>query len=219
MKPNIIYLHGFTSSPMTAKGQHFRERLATHYDIPLQLPDLNRPSFERLTLTAMLHTVADVVRACPPGPVYLIGSSMGGLTALHFINRYQGSVARRVELLFLLAPAFDFMEIRERALGLAALGQWRDTGWLVVDHYASGEKRRVHYGLVEDMTAYESYGVHVEIPVMIYHGQQDETVPVTQSQRFAADRGNVQLKVVDSDHSLMNQLDPIWQDMVSFFAL
>lgn len=218
MKPNIIYLHGFGSSPGTAKGQHFKARLAA-YDVPLHLPDLNRPSFEQLTLTAMLHTVAEVVRACPPGPVYLIGSSMGGLAALHFINRYEDNIARRVELLFLLAPAFDFAEIRRRSLGQAALDQWRDTGWLLVDNHATGDKRRVHYGLVEDVAAYDAYGVYIEIPVMIYHGLHDETVPVTQSQRFAANRGNVQLRVVDSDHSLLNQLDPIWDDMVSFFAL
>ena len=218
MKPNIIYLHGFASSPGGIKGQYIKQRLEGH-EITLQIPDLNQPSFEHLTLTAMLEHLAEVINACPPGPVYLIGSSMGGLVAVHFINRYRETLARRVELLFLLAPALDFMEIRLHSMGEAALTQWEESGWLTMHHYATEKDHRVHYGLVEDIAAYKTEGLHIEIPVMIYHGKHDESVPYTQSEKFAADRNNVQLKLVDSDHTLHDQLEPIWKDIVSFFAL
>jgi pimeloyl-ACP methyl ester carboxylesterase len=218
MKPNIIYLHGFGSSPNARKAQAIRERLVAS-DIPLIVPDLNQPSFERLTLTAMLAHLAGIVRACPPGPVYLIGSSMGGLAAIHFVNRYKDAEARRVELLFLLAPAFDFMENRRQMLGEDGLLEWRRSGWWKVYNYANDREERIHYGLAEDIAAYDSFGAHVDIPVMIYHGKHDDVVSPAQSERFSADRSNVQLKLVESDHSLLDQIDPIYKDMVHFFAL
>ncbi|MEO0564545.1 MAG: YqiA/YcfP family alpha/beta fold hydrolase, partial [Chloroflexota bacterium] len=129
MKPNIIYLHGFASSPQSQKAQAFKRGFAAR-EIDLVIPDLNRPDFETLTLTAMLHYLADVVRSCPPGPVYLIGSSMGGLLAVHFVHRYREAEAKRVELLFLLAPALDFIANRNATLSADELQAWEQTGWL-----------------------------------------------------------------------------------------
>lgn len=218
MKPNIIYLHGFASSPNSSKAQALRERLAGS-EVPLIAPDLNQPSFEQLTLTAMLAHLADVVRACPPGPVYLVGSSMGGLVAVHFVNRYKDAEARRVELLFLLSPALDFMENRRHTLGEDGLLEWKRKGWWKFHNYATDREERIHYGLVEDIAAYDSYNTHVDIPVMIYHGQNDDVVSPAQSERFSSERNNVRLKLVDSDHTLLDQIDNIWRDMVHFFAL
>lgn len=218
MKPNIIYLHGFASSPQSQKAQWFKQRFAT-LDIPLLIPNLNVPSFEQLTLTAMLEKVADTVRQCPPGPVYLIGSSMGGLAALHFVNHYRESEARRAEVMVLLAPAFDFIDNRRRALGEDGIAQWQDTGWLDVYNYAEQGERRVHYGLHEDVSRYNSFAVNLVIPTLIYHGANDESVPVAQSERFAAERGNVTLQVLESDHGLLDQLEVIWQGMYKFFVL
>jgi len=219
MKPNIIYLHGFASSPNSRKAQSFKQRFKDELDIDLIVPDLNVPSFERLSLTAILEHVADVVRVCPPGPVYLIGSSMGGLTALHFVNRYSDGEARRAEVMMLLAPAFDFIDNRQRTLGPNGIEQWQRTGWLDVHNYATNDVQRVHYGLYEDVARYDSYAVNLVIPTMIYHGKHDESVPVSQSERFAEGRGNVSLKVVESDHGLLDQLDTMWADMLKFFAL
>jgi uncharacterized protein len=219
MKPNIIYLHGFASSPNSRKAQYFKQRFKNELDINLLIPDLNKPSFERLSLTAMLEHVADVVRVSPPGPVYLIGSSMGGLAALHFVNRYSDGEARRAEVMMLLAPAFDFIENRQRTLGDDGLAHWQRTGWLDIHNNAADEVRRVHWGLYEDIARYDSYAVNLVIPTLIYHGKHDASVPVSQSERFAVSRGNVSLKVVDSDHGLLDQLDVMWANMLKFFAL
>jgi len=219
MKPNIIYLHGFASSPETSqKAQAFKQAFAAS-EITLQIPDLNKPSFERLTLTAMLAHLADIVRSCPPGPVYLVGSSMGGLLAVHFVSRYKDAEAKRVELLFLMAPALDFLANRRVTLGETGMRTWEETGWTKVHNYATDRKERIHWGFVEDIAAYDSYAAHVDIPVIVYHGSEDESVPLAQSEKFAADRNNVRLKVVESDHSLHSVIETIWKDMVSFFAL
>ncbi|MEL6150334.1 MAG: YqiA/YcfP family alpha/beta fold hydrolase [Chloroflexota bacterium] len=218
LKPNVIYLHGFASSPESRKAQYFKQRMAEH-GITLQIPDLNVPSFERLTLTAMLEKIAQTVRLCPPGPVYLIGSSMGGLAALHFINQYKDAEARRTELAVFLAPAFDFADNRQNTLGEKGLADWEATGWLDVHNYAADDMRRVHYGLYEDVTRYDSYAVSLLIPALVFHGVHDDVVPVNQSEVFAAERNNVTLHTLDSDHTLLNQLDIIWDATRKFFVL
>ena len=55
----------------------------------------------------MIARIAAEVVACPPGPVCLIGSSLGGFTALHFLDRRRNAEAARSRLI-LLAPALDF---------------------------------------------------------------------------------------------------------------
>lgn len=218
MKPNIIYLHGFASSPTSKKADYFRGRFA-EMDIPLQVPDLNVPSFEKLTLTAMLEKVAELVRVAPPGPVYLIGSSMGGLVGLHFVSQYKDQEAKRAEVMVMLAPAFDFIANRRATLGDARMAYWQQSGWTTVHNYATGADERIHYGLLEDIARYDAFAADLVIPTLIYHGKNDASVPVEQSERFAETRSNVTLKVVDSDHALLDQLDAIWTDMRKFFAL
>ena len=88
MIKNVLYLHGLGSSPSSNKGRFYAERLSER-GANVRLPDLNVPDFEHLTLTAMLERVAAEIRDIPAesGSVALIGSSMGGLTAIHFADR------------------------------------------------------------------------------------------------------------------------------------
>jgi hypothetical protein len=215
---NVIYLHGFASSPHGRKPEFFKDRFAER-GITLRLPDLNVPDFEHLTLTAILQRAAEEVRACPPGSVYVIGSSLGGLTALHFVDRYRGAEGGRVERLFLLAPALDFAANRQRALGDAGFQEWHDKGYIEVFHYGDEKQRRVHYGLYEDMVGYDSFNLKLDLPITIYHGRQDESVDYQQSVHFAAARPNVDLHLVDSDHSLLDKLEAIWPVLAAFFKL
>jgi uncharacterized protein len=219
MTAHYLYLHGFASSPQSNKARDFANRFAER-GISLHVPDLNVPDFEHLTLTAMLAKVADELRVLPADDdVYLMGSSMGGAVALHFTDRYRASEAARVQKLFLMAPAFDFAANRWRDLGANGIAQWRERGRYPFFNYAVGGEKQVHYGLFEDLQAYDSYVLHLDLPIMIFHGEHDETVEVEQSQRFASTRPNVDLRVVDSDHQLLDQTDTMWAAMIAFFAL
>lgn len=216
--PNFIYCHGFASSPGSSKAQFFRQKLAERGHT-LHIPDLNVPSFERLTLTAMLATVAEVVRPLPPEPTYLIGSSMGGAVALHFTERYRAAEAAQVAKLMLLAPGFNFAENRRRQLGDDGLARWRESGWWTTHHYGYGADRRVHFGLYEDAQQYDAFAVRLGLPLLIFHGKGDTTVPYRDSLRFAQTRPDVELRIVDSDHQLLDQTDAIWARLVAFFGI
>lgn len=73
MTMQLIYLHGFQSSPQSQKAQQLLKAcLARH--IPLQIPDLNAPPTQ---VVAQL----DALIGSATMPVGLVGSSLGGFYA------------------------------------------------------------------------------------------------------------------------------------------
>lgn len=202
---HLVYLHGFASSPAARKGIFLKQAFP---DVNIIIPDLNVPDFEHLTLTAMIEKAAQTILDLPEGDVIVVGSSMGGLVAVHLLDR-QPEVAAQVKQLVLLAPAFDFMANRERHLTLEGLNDWKERGYLSVEHFADGKTYKLHYGLVEDVQQYNSYKTELDLPILIYHGKHDESVSYEQSVRFAENRDHVTLHIVDSDHALIDQLDVI----------
>ena len=75
---NFFYLHGWASSPYSSKAQYFKQCFEEK-NLLLSIPDLNQPDFSTLTLPRQLSHVKALL---PTTPVTLIGSSLGGLTAL-----------------------------------------------------------------------------------------------------------------------------------------
>lgn len=216
--PSIFYLHGFASSPQSSKAQYLNEHLQT-MGLELRAPDLNVPSFRELTLTAMIGRVGEEIRQCPEGPVYLIGSSMGAMVALHTADRLGEPLRSRIRKMMFLAPGFDFVRNREVTLGREGIEEWKRTGARKYFHYGYGEEREVGYQLMEDMAGYDSFSVEIRTPILLFHGRNDETVNYRQSERFAERSPLIDLRLVDSDHSLYDHIEMIWAAMVEFFEL
>ena len=116
-----IYLHGFASSPNSAKARYIRDRFLGK-QIALSVPDLNQNNFSDLTLTRQINQVS---QEFSDGPVTLIGSSLGGLTAAWLGEKYP-----QIERLILLAPAFDFLSHYLARLGPEAVQNWQESGFL-----------------------------------------------------------------------------------------
>jgi uncharacterized protein len=211
MIKNVLYLHGLASSPSSNKGRFYAQKLSER-GANVHVPDLNVPDFEHLTLTAILAKVAQEIRDIPAdsGGIALIGSSLGGLTALHFADRYRDAEAARVEKMVLMAPAIEFAHDQE---------SWRRDGHIMWFHHSYGEERPLHYGLVEDIKQYDSYAVKIDKPILIYHGTHDESVDYQQSVRFAQERANVDLQLLDSDHQLLDKTDYMLAGIVKFLGL
>lgn len=202
----FLYLHGFASGPDSNKARFFAQKLAA-YSITLERPDLADGDFEHMTITSQL---AVIVRAAEGGRVTLFGSSLGGYLAALY-----ASVHPEVEKLVLFAPAFCFAKRWVDWLGAAALAEWKRTGGLTVYHYAQGGTRRLGYGIAEDAASYPDFPEFSQ-PALILHGSQDQAVPVGLSEQFAAAHTNATLRVLDSDHELLNVLEPMWTEIESF---
>jgi pimeloyl-ACP methyl ester carboxylesterase len=210
---NVLYLHGFASSPSSTKAALLGDRLAP-FGIALRAPDFNKPDFATLTVTRMLEQTARELARLPAGPTALIGSSLGGFVAVHAAAR-RGPVAS----LILLAPAFEFGRNRTRQLGPGGVDRWKTTDRLEVFHHAYGETREVHYELYADAQRYDAFSLKLEVPTMIIYGTRDESVEPASVERWARGRLNVRLVPVDDGHQLTNSLEVVWEETAKAVGL
>lgn len=199
----FVALHGFASSPRSRKNEHFRPRFAAR-GITLQTPDLNQPSFARLSFEAMVTEVERTWEQGGKKPLRMIGSSLGGYVAALFASRHP----ERVDRLVLLCPAFDLSGRWSELVAPDRMDEWRETGSLAFDD-ATKTSVRVHYAFfLEGLDVPKS--PRVTCPTILVHGRNDETVPFAQSERYAAETPAVrELIAVDDGHDLLASLDVI----------
>lgn len=203
-----IYLHGFASSPKSAKAQDISDRFAK-IQTKLKIPDLNAGDFSHLTITRQLTQVA--AEFPDNSPVTLIGSSLGGLTSAHLGQQYQ-----QVQRLVLLAPAFGFLSHWLPKLGNEQMQRWQQEKYLMVDHYGEQRSLPLSYNFVTDAAQYRGELLQRPIPTLILHGKNDEVIPIAASREFARSRPWVELVELDSDHALGNVMKEIWQAICLF---
>jgi pimeloyl-ACP methyl ester carboxylesterase len=202
----IIYLHGFASGPSSSKARFFRDRFA-QLGIGLEVPDLSEGNFERLTISGQL---AVIERIAAGAPVSLIGSSMGGYLAALYAARHP-----EVEKLVLLAPAFSFPTRWPEELGESKMDEWRRSDALPVFHYSEGRMMKLGYQLIEDGRKYEAYPKSTQ-PVLTFQGLHDTVVPPIYATNWAAQHPEATLRLLNSDHQLLNVLDEMWMETEDF---
>lgn len=212
---HVVYLHGFASSPASSKASRFAAEFARH-GVGWSCPDLNLPAFETLTVTRMLDQTRAAIEAAGPGPVALIGSSLGAFVAVHASAQ---DTTGTVDRLVLLAPAFDFGGNRLEQLGDHGIEEWRRLGALRVFHYGWNEPRAVGFHLYEDAARYDAFALGDPKPTLIVHGSRDASVDPATVARWARARRGVDLRMVDDDHQLAASMDEIWAATERFFGL
>ncbi|NJP09969.1 MAG: alpha/beta fold hydrolase [Leptolyngbyaceae cyanobacterium RU_5_1] len=209
---HYIYLHGFASSPQSAKARDLRDRF-TQLNIPLTVPDLNQGDFTYLTLTRQIQQ-GEAEFPPAPTPITLIGSSFGGLTAA-----WLGHTQPQVERLVLLAPAFGFLSHWLPRLGYEQVQQWKSAGFLPLYHYGEEKMLPISYQFAEDAAQYRETEIQRPVPTLILHGKHDQVIPIQSSIDFAKSRSWVTLIELESDHALIDKSDEIWQAIREFCQL
>jgi len=192
----VLYLHGFASSPQSRKAVGF----AAHAEAQghtVQRLDCRQPSMERLSLEAIVSHAQGALAAAGR-PAWVVGSSLGGLAALHLALRES-----RVLGLLLLAPAFGLVPRWRERLGPDAWETWQRTGTISVDDHARGAPSNVHHAFISEVEAMEAArgGALATVRTTIVHGTRDDVVPVAGSLDYAG-RGSARLVQVDDDHEL-----------------
>ena len=200
---HVVYLHGFASSPHSTKGT-FLTRKFGEQGMTVHTPDFNEPDFSTLTVTRMVQQVDRILDRLPPGPVALIGSSLGGFVAV------QVALRRAIDRLVLLAPALDFSGKRLQSLGDRGLKEWETSGQLNVFHYGYGRMLPVHYSLYSDACGYDCVDAKLSMPILIFQGRHDTAVSPEMVEQWASSRPNVELHMLDDDHQLSASLEYIW---------
>lgn len=196
----VLYFHGFASSPHSRKVSSLRELLAPD-GIALDTPDLNVPSFERLDFDAMVDLGATSGRAKPPHAI--VGSSLGALVALAVAE------AGIDAPLILIAPA----------LGIAA--RWIDElpsgDPISAFNHARNEQATIHRAFFEGMAR---VGVDRQPPaqrVTVIAGRNDESVGFENIERVWREwevsgrlsAGSRLIDIPNGDHGLVDFVDVI----------
>lgn len=206
----FAYVHGFTSSPRSGKGQEISRAFADR-GLELALPDLNRPSLARLSHAAMLAALDDMDQ---PGPAWrLIGSSLGGWLAARWAELHP----ERVDRLVLLCPGFDMAARWPDLVGRERMAHWERTGWLAWPD-PSGALVGVHWAFIEEGFQ-QPPAPEAPCPTVIIHGTRDQSVPISSSRRYAAPRDHVRLVEVDDDHSLAASIPLIINEVLNAFDI
>jgi pimeloyl-ACP methyl ester carboxylesterase len=212
--PRLLYLHGFASGPQSSKGLAFGEHFA-RLGLTIERLNLRLPSLENLRLSAGLAAARAAIGGARDRAV-MIGSSLGGLTAA-----LAAAADPRVCALVLMAPAFRMVERWKARLGEAALGRWRESGWLEVDDFATRSKSRVDFGFLEDAAAIEAAAggmPDVRVPTLILHGRGDTVVDIATSRQFAAGKRHVRLVELDDGHELTASIPRLLDEAQHFLA-
>ncbi|WP_446717980.1 YqiA/YcfP family alpha/beta fold hydrolase [Crocosphaera sp. Alani8] len=205
-KFTYIYLHGFASSPQSIKAQKFKELFASQ-NIPLIIPDLNQGDFYNLTLTRQIKQVSKYIEN-DSNSVVLIGSSLGGLTATFVAEKHT-----KVKRLILLAPAFKFFSHWSKNINQDTFRTWKNKGELSTYHYGYDKELPLSYQFIIDGQTYQETILERPVPTLIFHGKNDQVIPIESSYDYAQTRKWVKVIQLDSDHGLTEMVPEIWKQI------
>lgn len=199
----ILYLHGLASSPKGRKAELLTKRFEKD-GIPVVAPDLNVPSFDRLSFDAIVEQAA--LEEARAKPSVIVGSSLGALVAL--------ALARRAGAggppLVLVAPALSFGERWEK--NLPSEGEK-----LELFHHGEGRNLPIHREFFQGMATVVLEDLPPPVPVSVVMGTNDESVPFDQVdatwKRWEASgklaHGSRFHRVENGDHGLVEHGDVI----------
>lgn len=207
---NILYLHGFASSPQGRKVAALRELLEPR-GFRVVAPDLNIPSFERLDFKAMARIAVWEVRRHLPAVV--VGSSLGALVALAVAR-----IALRAPLV-LVAPALGF--------GRRWVEKLPAGDPVPVFHFGEEREMSVHRRFFEEMARVDVDVDPPDVPVVVVMGRLDESVPLDLVsgvwKRWEASGrlppGSRFVEIPDGDHGLVGHVKRIADEILAQSAV
>lgn len=196
----VLYLHGFASSPQGRKIELLREALDPE-GYRIVAPDLNQPSFEKLSFDAIVTEAVRAARA--ESPAVVVGSSLGALAALAASRRGMGAP------LVLVAPALGFGSRWTEKLAPGDPVRFF--------HHGQGRELSIHRRFFEEMAVADVEREPPRQRVTVVMGERDESVPFDgvesiwrrweQSGQLAA--GSRFLALPEGDHGLVSFVGPI----------
>lgn len=222
---NFLYLHGFASSPQSRKARFFKEKIEQNGWHCL-VPDLNVPSFAALSLTAQIDLGLELINELDQlnelndSPLVIVGSSMGGLLAalLEKELRQQRSPTK-LQAIVLLAPGFGITKRWPQIIGDQGMRSWREAGFRPFFHYAANKELPLHFAFTKDLEQYKTDNFEIKIPTIVFHGIDDQTVPIEHARQFAQLNPAATLVELEDGHELANSLDLIWLQTCDFLKL
>lgn len=220
--PCLVYMHGFGSRQDGEKAEFFRRQARAaglaFCSFDFQGHGASGGGMRELTLTRNLDDLETVVRwleAAGERRLCLVGSSMGGGTALWFSALHPGRVAAGMHI----APAIELERLLLAWAGPERARRWEETGILAYhDEMVSCE---LGWQLVEDLRAHAMTDLlaRYRTPALLLQGRLDTAVPWRGVADFVArcPFREIELHLFgDGNHRLTDRLDRLWALMLEF---
>lgn len=218
-----FFLHGLNSNRRGEKALYFARQVARRGEAFASLDMAGHGDSDGdlfgLSLTRNLRdlerglTHVDELAGEPFSAVHLVGSSMGGMTALWYAARNPERVTRTM----VIAPAFEMAGRMLLSLGREKAQAWRRDGKVRVQ--TSGGDFELGYQFVQDEASYPTVSLlrRLQTPSLILHGSDDEVVPCQLSRQFAERLAHVSLvEIAGGDHRLTSHKESLFEEMWTF---
>ncbi len=181
---NIIYLHGFQSSPLSFKGQLLHAFCQQQKNIQLYLPDLNQPPEQVVAdLSQLIESLEDVG---------LIGSSLGGFYATQLVAKHGVPAV-------LINPAMRPWQLFHDLFGSEQIPYKVNAQW-TLDHTQLDQLRQMAVPFVQDAA---------KILVLLQQG--DEVLDYREAQRYYSNASHQSMIITETNgkHAMDNFADKI----------
>lgn len=224
--PVGIHVHGFRSSINHDKAKFFLEHALqrghswSNFDLPCH--GCSEGKFREFRISAALTALIEVIRQFRDVPVVLFGVSMGAWLSILAAQKLANSLHVNIAGAILVAPAFDFLQHYFNQEPTETIRKWqRDGVRQFIDEY-DNETYELEYAVVDDglQHAILNRPTTYAFPIQIFHGDQDEIVPVDLSYQFKENAvdSDITLHIVKGgDHRLDSQRPRIATEIDNMF--
>jgi pimeloyl-ACP methyl ester carboxylesterase len=221
-RPCFLYLHGFGSEQSGEKAEFFRaQALAAGFgfcSFDFQGHGRSGGTMSSLTLTRNLEDVArvhDSLRERGCGRLILIGSSMGGGTALWYSALHPDGIVAGLHI----APALEMEKGLLAWAGPERARTWEETGTVAFKNDLVACD--LGWALIEDLRAHptETLLATYRTPALLLQGKLDATVSWKSVLDFATGCAFREIDLhlfADGDHRLTDRKERLWGLMVEF---
>ncbi len=207
--PVIILCHGFS----TNKDSHTHvrlEKILNNRGISTLRFDFfghgeSEGKFEKITVSEAVDDIQNAIQLLRESgykKIGLVGSSFSGMASL--------LIASRTDELYVLAlksPVTDYMGLIIAHANQEKIKTWKEKGFIDIIG-ANEEKLKLDYSFFEDAQKLDGFesAKKIRIPVLIVHGDKDDTVPIKQSIKTSSLIKNCRLEIIEGgDHLYSDQ--------------
>jgi dipeptidyl aminopeptidase/acylaminoacyl peptidase len=207
-KPIIIMCHGFSTSK---DGRTFvrLEEILNEQGVSTFRFDFfghgeSEGKFEEITTAEAIDDVLNAIQFLKESgymKIGLVGSSFGGMASIIAASRSDD-----LYILALKSPLSDYRSMAHKRRSEQELIDWKEKGFIELDN-TDAERQSLNYSFYEDAENVKAYEAarKIKIPALIVHGDEDETVPIAQSQKTVSLIENSRLEIIKGcDHVYSN---------------
>ena len=207
-KPIIIMCHGFSTSKdgrtFVRLEENLNEQGISTFRFDFFGHGESEGKFAEITTSEAIDDILQAikfVRQFGHRKIGLVGSSFGGMASIIAASRSDD-----LYILALKSPLSDYKSMAHARRSEQELKDWKKKGFIELNS-ANEDRQRLNYSFYEDAENVKTYEAarKIKIPALIVHGDEDETVPIAQSQKTARLIKDCRLEIIQGcDHVYSN---------------